>query len=151
MTTNIPSNILNSIRASGFYPFRHESCNSDYNAEVNLKGRSHFANPETLRYFKSRILDSYHSHDGLVFWLVESNRSKPFESAKNKRFIAFDIFGTRIFESEWHKTSSSALKEGKAWLASFDAVEHTEKALRARATYQAENAKSIVNALEGVK
>ena len=143
--------IKTALNHAGSYPFRQESGYPDCDAERNLQGRTHFADPQTRRYFKSRILDASVSHDGLVYWLIESNRSKPFEPQKNKRFAAFDVFGTQIFERDsWHKTSKAALAEGKQWLAGFDAVAHTEKELCAKATRDAENAQAIFNALAGV-
>ena len=150
MKTTIET-IKAAIRQAGTYPFRLESCYPNYNAERNLQGRTHFADPETLKYFKSRILHSGMTEDKLVFWLVESNRSKPFEPEKNKRFVAFDVFGKQLFERDsWHKTSKAALADGKKWLVSFDAVAHTEAALRAKATRDAENAQAIFNTLAGV-
>ena len=140
--------IETALRHAGTYPFRKESCYPEHDAERNLSGRTHFADPQTRRYFKSRILDASVSHDGLVYWLIESNRSKPFEPEKNKRFVAFDVFGTQLFERDsWHKTSKAAHKEGKEWLSSFDAIAHTEKALREKASRDAENAKSILETL----
>jgi hypothetical protein len=142
--------IKTALRHAGTYLFRHESGYSDYDAERNLQGRTHFADPQTRRYFKSRILDASVSHDGLVYWLIESNRSKPYESAKNKRFVAFDVFGTQLFERDsWHKTSKAAHKEGKDWLASFDAIAHTETELRAKARRDARNSQAILEALAG--
>lgn len=136
------------LNHAGFHPFRHVSCHADINAQRNLQGITHYVDADTLKYFKSRILDSGISHDGLVFWLVESKRSEP--GANNKRFVAFDVFGTQLFEGDsFHKTSKAAWKEGSAWLAAFDALSHTETALRDRAVFQAENAQAIFNALNG--
>jgi hypothetical protein len=150
MKTTIDT-IKTALRHAGSYPFRQESCYPENDAERNLQGRTHYADPQTRRYFKSRILDASVSHDGLVYWLIESNRSKPFEPEKNKRFVAFDVFGTQLFEREaWHKTSKAAFKEGSEWLASFDAAAHTETELRAKATRDAENAQAIFNTLAGV-
>lgn len=148
---NTIETIKTALRHAGSYPFRQESCYPENDAERNLQGRTHFADPQTRRYFKSRILDASVSHDGLVYWLIESNRSKPYESVKNKRFVAFDVFGTQLFKQDsWHKTSKAALAEGKEWLASFDAIAHTETALRAKATRYAESAQAILETLAGV-
>lgn len=140
--------VTETLRNAGISPFRAESCYPDSNAERNLQGRTYFLSPETRRYFKSRVLDAGMTKDGLVFWLVESNRSKPFEAEKNKRFVAFDVFGTVLNEREdWFKTSAQALKHGRAWLESFDGLEHTRKELLAKATREAEQAQAIFNAL----
>lgn len=140
--------VTETLRNAGIYPFRVESSYADSNAERNLQGRTYFLSPETRRYFKSRVLDAGMSKDGLVFWLVESNRSKPFEPEKNKRFVAFDVFGTVLIDREdWFKTSAQAMKHGRAWLESFDSLEHTRKELLAKATRDAEQAQAIFNAL----
>jgi hypothetical protein len=62
------------ISHAGTYPFRQESCYRDADAERNLHGRTHFADPQTRKFFKSRILDASVSHDGLVYWLIEAIR-----------------------------------------------------------------------------
>lgn len=150
MKTKIET-IKAAIRYAGTYPFRIESCCPAADAERNLSGRTHFADPQTLRYFKSRILHSGMTGDRLVYWLIESNRFEPCEPEKNKRFVAFDVFGKQLFKQDsWHKTSKAALAEGKQWLVSFDALAHTEAALRAKATRDAENAQAIFNTLAGV-
>lgn len=143
--------IKTALRHAGSYPFRQESCYPDNDAERNLHGRTHFADPQTRRYFKSRILDASVSHDGLIYWLIESNRSKPFEPEKNKRFVCFDVFGTVLNErDQWFSTSKAADNARKAFLESFDAVAHTEKRLHKIAVRDAENAQAVFNALAGI-
>ena len=101
--------IETSLTILGIRPFRVESCYALDNAQRNLSGRSHYADKETLRYFKARILDAYTAKENLVFWLIESNNSKHFEPKKNKRFICFDIFGTVLNErDDWFSTSKAA-------------------------------------------
>lgn len=147
-TLNKTETIKNLLHTAGHYPFRVESCYPDSNAERNLQGRTHWLSPETRRYFKSRVLDSGMTADGLVFWLVESNRSKPFEADKNKRFVAFDVWGSVLTEGdEWHKTSAQALKAGRTWLASFDGLAHTENKLRETAKREIHNAAQVLEAL----
>jgi len=132
----------------GIYPFRHESSCPEWNAERNLEGRTHFATPGTRKYFKSRILNAGITSDRLICWLVESNRSKPFEPQKNKRFVAFDVFGTELFErDDWHKTSAAAYKSGMSWLSGFDALTNTWNALQARAKHEAQYATAALEIL----
>lgn len=143
--------IETSLSILGIRPFRVESCYALDNAQRNLAERSHYADKETLRYFKARILDAYTAKENLVFWLIESNNSKPFEPKKNKRFICFDIFGTVLNErDEWFSTSKAADNARKTFLESFDAVAHTEKRLHEIAVRDAENAQTVFNALAGI-
>lgn len=143
--------IKTSLSILGIRPFRVESCYALNNAQKNLEGRSHYADAQTLKYFKARILDSYTAKENLAFWIIESNNSKPFEPKKNKRFICFDVFGTVLNDrDEWFSTSKSADNARKAFLESFDAVAHTEKRLHEIAVRDAENAQSVFNALAGI-
>jgi hypothetical protein len=149
MKTTIPHSIETALHAAGVYPFRIESSYPDYNAERNLDGRTHFCDPATRKAFKSRVLDSGMTEDKLVFWLVESNRSKPFDSARNKRFVAFDVFGTVLNDrDEWHKTSAQAYKAGKDWLKGFDACTHTRVELARKAQRDIKTGNAIIDALE---
>lgn len=143
--------IETSLSILGIRPFRVESCYALNNAQKNLAGRTHYADKETLRYFKARILAARAEKENLVFWIIESNNSKPFEPKKNKRFICFDIFGTVLNErEEWLSTSKAADNARKAFLESFDAVAHTEKRLHEIAVRDAENAQAVLNALAGI-
>lgn len=144
MNTKIES----ALNILGIRPFRVESCYAIDNAQRNLAGRSHYADTQTLKYFKARILDAYTAKENLVFWLIESNNSKHFEPKKNKRFICFDIFGTVLNErDDWFSTSKAADNARKAFLESFDAVAHTEGRLLERAKRDAENAQAVFNAI----
>lgn len=140
--------IETSLSILGIRPFRVESCYADSNAQKNLAGRTHYADKETLKCFKARILDAYTAKENLVFWIIESNNTKPFEPKKNKRFVCFDVFGTVLNDrDEWFSTSKAADKACKAFLESFDAVAHTEKRLHEIAVRDAENAQAVFNAL----
>jgi hypothetical protein len=149
MKQTIPQSIETALRAAGVYPFRAESMHADYNAERNLSGRTHFCDPATRKYFKARVLNSGMSDDGLVFWLIESNRSKPFDSKRNKRFVAFDVFGTVLNDrEEWHATSAQAHKAGIDWLKQFDSKTHTRLELAGKARRDIKAAEQIIEALE---
>jgi hypothetical protein len=144
-TKNMNAQIEKAIRTAGNYPFRHESGHPDYDAERNLQGRTHWADPATRKSFKSRILDASVSHDGLVYWLIESNGSKPYDTKNNKRFVAFDVFGSVLTEhDEWFTTSKAAYKSGKAWLESFDAEAHTKTRLIENARRGIKNSNEVL-------
>ena len=120
-------------------PFRCESSYSDCDAERNLRGRTHYLDPDTVKYFKSRVLAAGRSHENLIYYIAESVNSRPDHGGYNKRFVAFDVFGTvvndraGVSDANWHRTTDAAMKEGRAFLAGFDAVTHTAEALAANA------------------
>lgn len=162
MKSPIPANLESALRASYIYPFQCRSSYPECDAPQNLRGRTHYVDEDTLRGFKSRILDagmhakgipSYQLSDSLVYWLVESVNSRPDHGGKNKRFVAFDIFGTVISDRVslhgeadygWFRTSADARAAGLAFLEKFDAVKHTRDELKARAKRQIAEAKATL-------
>jgi hypothetical protein len=76
--------------------YRCESSNAKWNAQRNLSGRTHYVDDDTLRFHKSRVLQSGTSDQGLIFWLVESVALVMDGSKRGFRFVLFDIFGNTI-------------------------------------------------------
>lgn len=125
-----------------FYPSKFEQHGSHpiFNAQQNLRERTHYVDDDTLRFHKSRIVSTKITDDGLLFAMVESvahwdNMKRGF------RPVIFDIFGT-VLEStsleDCHKTKAQATKAMWAKLDSIDAQSHTVEALaqfRYRLTY----------------
>ena len=143
--------IESALNILGIRPYRQESCYSLNDAQRNLQGRTHYVDSDTLKGFRARVLNAHLSHDGLIYWIIESVGNKPFDGKANKRFIAFDVFGDVISNREqWHTTSKAAEKEKNAFLESFDAEKHTEGRLLERAKRDAENAQAVFNALAGI-
>jgi hypothetical protein len=137
------------IHAAGLRLFAYKSGHEKSNAQQNLDGRTHYADNETLRYFKARINHAVHLADGLLFLILESVASKPYEIGQNKRFVVFDVFGTVVNDrEEWHATTEKARKAAEAFLAGFDAEGHTERALRDHANRLHAEAQRITSALD---
>lgn len=111
------------------------SCKSSYpvpNAQQNLMGRTHYVDPETLRYHKARILSARANHDGLLFMLVESVAIDPDNRKRGFRFVVFDIFGTVIERAKLEDTYRSQEKAAKAmwdYLGTIDPVAITRAAI----------------------
>lgn len=166
MKTTVPENLAAALRLTGIYPFQSHSCHADYDAERNLRGRTHYVDADTLKGFQARILDSglyakgvpgWECSDALIFWIVESVNSRPDHKGKNKRFVAFDVFGTVINdraslsgepEAGWHRNTEAARKEGLAGLAGFNAVKHTRDTLANRARKSIAAARETLAALK---
>lgn len=146
--------VLSAMNAAGARLFRCESSYEESDASRNLQGRTHCLDPDTVRYFKSRVLAAGRSHDDLLYYIVESVNSRPDHGGYNKRFVAFDVFGSVVNDragvsaGTWHKTTDAAMKEGRAFLAGFDAVTHTAETLAANARRDIEAAKRTLAALK---
>jgi hypothetical protein len=102
------------------------------NAQLNLAGRSHFAEDSTLRYFGSRINSAHETESGLLFYIVESSFLNYDKTERGFRYAIFDIFGTsvaRLPVEDALKTSEQARKAMWKELETFDTAEHYKKAL----------------------
>ena len=128
--------LANLLDQSGVRLYRHESTNAASNAQQNLQGRTHYADPETLRWHKARILSSREIMSGNAFMIVESVSLDWDNTKRGYRFAVFDVFGTVIeradLEHTW-KTSDGARKAFWKWLETFDLFTYYADALQARA------------------
>ena len=137
--------------------YRCESSHPEYDAQRNLQGRTHYVDPDTLKGFDAKILNGGHSKDGLLFWLVETVRSRPNHGGYTRRAIVFDVFGEIVNEradlsetqGEWFKDTRKAVDSALAFVASFDAVKHTADKMAANALRDIETAKKTLAALRG--
>ena len=117
------------------YESRYFSRPIDY-AQSQLQGRTHYTDPDTLRFFHSRIVAAQQAADGLLFWIVESCSANHDNTARGFRPVVFDIFGEVIFRpdlSDMVKTSDKARALYRDWLENFDITAHYRDALEARA------------------
>jgi hypothetical protein len=143
-------NIEKALHQLGIGLFTSKSGHDKANAQQNLAGRTHYADADTLRYFKSRILRSYHRHGGLLFVIIESVNSKPYDTNRTKRAVIFDVFGTVVNDrEEWFATSAQAVKAASAFIETFDAEAHTVTELERRAAAMVRDAGRVIDALEG--
>lgn len=131
-------------------------CKSSYaknNAQLNLAGRTHFAEDSTLRYFGSRINSARACASGLLFYIVESSFLDYEKTKRGFRYAIFDIFGTSIARlpvDEAFKTSEKAYKAVWEEINSFNVEAHYAKTLEeiaVRADRKAQEAREIVSQL----
>jgi hypothetical protein len=96
-------------------------------AQKNLTGKTHYVDPDTLRYHKSRILESYSTDHGTLFALIESCALDMHNKSRGFRFVVFDLGGQSLGRAsleDAYKTKASAEKAMWAWLDDFDVVSH---------------------------
>ena len=128
--------LANLLDQSGARLYRHESTNATSNAQQNLQGRTHYADPETLRWHKARILSARDIWCGAGFRVVESVSLDWDNTKRGYRFAVFDVFGTVIeradLENTW-KTAEGARKAFWKWLETSDPFAYYLTALELRA------------------
>lgn len=115
--------------------YQEESSNSTYDAQRNLMGRTHYVDPDTLKYHKSRVLRCRVLADGLLYVIIESVATDPDNSKRGFRYVIFDVLGTVINRVQLDETFTTRTAAEKAmWKAveSIDAVKHTRQALKVK-------------------
>lgn len=87
--------------------FREECSDPTTNAQRNLMTRSHYVDPDTLRFHKLRVLSSHVVDNGLLFAIVTSNAADYQNTRRTFRYVIFNIFGTIIDRQDIDKGYSS--------------------------------------------
>ena len=122
--------------------YNQESYDAKRNAQLNLAGRTHFADDDTLRYFRSRISSSNHHDNGLLFSLIESCSGDYEHKTRVFRYAIFDVFGHCVARPDLahgFKSTEAARKALYVALNAIDAVQLTRAAIeRETAAYASE-------------
>lgn len=117
------------------YQFRGYSSPTDC-AQDQLGGRTHYAEPDTLKFFKSRILSARPENEGLCYRITESCALDPDNSRRGYRVVLFDLFGSTIYRpslDECRRSREAAEKDFSRWAETFDPIAHYRQNLTARA------------------
>jgi len=140
-------------RTQHLYIFRGFSNPADC-AQDQLQGRTHYAEPSTLRFFKARILGSRPIHDGLFYWIMESCSIDPDNTERGFRAVVFDLFGEAVYRpslNECRKTRAAAETAFQSWANTFDPIEHYRQAVAARADRLSQQAAAMREIFETVE
>lgn len=124
------------LQTAGLHLFSDRRSDSKARAQDCLQGRTHYVDPDTLRYFKSRILGSDVICSDTLFYIIESVSLDAGHTRRGVRAVVFDIFGTTVYRpsmDECHKTRQMAIGKMWAWLDTFDAGAHYMEVLERRA------------------
>jgi hypothetical protein len=95
------------------HPYCSASMYPDIDAQKNLDGRSHYVDPDTLRYFRSRITHTETAANGTLYVLVESRGIESKEGTRGMRVVVFDIAGNvRDYPGDgtWYASTRAARK-----------------------------------------
>lgn len=108
-------------------------------AMSHLRGRTHYYDEQTRKYFSSRVLECFLKFDDLVCVTRESYLD--YDKNRLTRYVCFDVFGNVVFrgsvkyvtceqytqktyDNEGFKTSKQAEKAYKEWVESFNLCQY---------------------------
>lgn len=80
--------------------YKQESSDPKTNAQRNLMGRTHYVDPDALRFHKSRVLSSRHVDNGLLFAIVTSDALDYHNTKRGYRYAIFDLNGYVVERTE---------------------------------------------------
>jgi len=106
---------------------REYSDNPTISAQKNLEGRTHYVDPQTLKYHGSRILSALPVSDGAFFKIIETVSIDYQHTKRGYRAVLFDLFGTAIYHPKLEETHTNKEKADKAfyaWFNTFDEIGH---------------------------
>lgn len=129
MSTIENNDIAKIINAMGNAPrlFDSKSYHAKSNAQLNLAGRTHYCEADTMRFFGSRISSAHETASGLLFYVIESVFLDFHKTKRGFRYVIFDIYGesvARLDLDSAYKTSEQARKAMYEELNSFDVYAH---------------------------
>ena len=122
--------------------YSNKSGDARTNAQRNLMGRTHYVDPDTLRYHKSRVLSARHTDGGLLFAITTSDALDYQNTRRGYRYAIFDLFGCVIDRPDLEhafKTSKAAEKAMWAALDKLNAKALTLAAIRRAVTRHTED------------
>ena len=133
--------------------YGNKSSYTKNNAQLNLEGRTHWADDSNLKFFGCRISSAHETASGLLFYVIESSFTNYDKTTRGFRFAIFDIFGEVIARQsmdEAFKTSDKARKAMWATLESFDIAEHYTKALKSIAKRANQESLQALSAIDQI-
>ncbi len=128
--------------------YEDKSGSATRNAQLNLMGRSHYVEPDTLRFHKSKVLKTVVTDNGLLLALVESYAADYEGTERRFRGVIFDICGNALFRPglmDGSRTRRAAEKEMWTALNGLDAVSLTLQAIDKAAFYHTQETERMRN------
>jgi hypothetical protein len=121
------------------------------NAQTNLMGRTHYVDPHTLRYHKSRVVYAKASSSGLLFYLITSDALDYNNTKRGFRWAVFDLFGSclmRVALKDAFRTKRQA--ERAMWVAvePFNEIAHTLAAIDQARAYHSQEMDTLTALVE---
>ena len=142
-------NLKSALSTYGVSLYRDDSSYAVSRAQRALSGRTHYVDPDTMKYFGCRINNCQIDVNGFYCWILESVAHP--SMGRVHRFVLFDVFGTVLTErgDMLRKTRKQAEKDKETFLGTFDPVAHTEAALRKNIERDTKRCNESLNYLNG--
>ena len=148
--TNTPEQIaqlLSAIHLTSVRLFRRERNHARNDAQANLEGRTHYVDPDTLRFHHSRVLTAGTLADGLLYWVGESCSLDWENTRRGYRFVVFDVWGDAVTRPDLEHCKSTMRAAGREFeRVEFDLVAHYRDALARQRSRAAAEAKTMETA-----
>jgi len=144
-------NLTNLITtAANVAPYTDKSSDSKRNAQENLKGRTHYAEDESLKFFKARIVSAHADQNGLFFKMVESIAVDYNNTRRGFRVVVFDLFGQVIYRPSLEDCASTQAAAVVLWMKSekIDPAAYYRAELKHRANRLTNQAAAMTEAAE---
>ena len=125
------------LHNAGFVLFSEKSYDAKRCAQINLSGRTHYAEDDTLRFFRGRILKCSILDNGTILGIVESCSADMHHSARAYRPVFCNLNGeviSRCTLDDAFKTSATAHKEFWRIANALDARAECNRMLESMAT-----------------
>jgi hypothetical protein len=106
------------------------------NAQENLGGRTYYADTQTLRFHKARILSARPSSCGAFFLIIESCALDYEGTRRGFRAVLFDLTGGIVYRpklEECRRTRDQASADFYKWFGTFDGLQHYRDEMNRRA------------------
>jgi hypothetical protein len=123
-------------------------CENSYhlvNAQSNLMGRTHYVDPGTLKFHKSRVLYSAVAYEGLLFAIVTSDALDYQNTKRGFRYAIFDLFGTCLDCPKLEEAFRTKEQAKKAMWAQIDKIDAKAVTLDAIAKAEFWHAKEMAD------
>ena len=123
-------------------------------AQDQLTGRTHYVDPDSLRFHHARVLRARVICSGLFLRIVESCAADYENTKRVFRFVVFDVWGNVVERQNFDNSYSStdkALKGFDEWLADFDPIEYYRGNLAERVKLAQKEAERLGGALEEIE
>ena len=156
MTTQVQptaESLANLMRAVHIDLYQDKSYDAKRQAQQNLKGRTHYADPDTLAYFNARIVTCKILENGLILGLLESVAHPAHGRIYRPRFFDFRGFVIEVNEDandgigEFRKSGDAGRKLFWHQANQIDAVAVTLAALKSKMHRAAQQAADIGSVL----
>jgi hypothetical protein len=105
------------------YLYENKSSYPLPNAQQNLMGRTHYVDPDTLRFHKSKVLAAHVVDNGLLFAIITSDSLNYENTKRGFRYVIFNLFGTVLDRPKLDEAFKSRDKASKAMWAAINQLD----------------------------